>query len=219
MPAIKLAPSVLAADFSRLGADVQAVEQAGAELIHVDVMDGRFVPNISFGPVVVDALKRSTSLPLDVHLMIVEPERHLEAFAPAGADMITVHYEASPHLHRTLQAIRALGVKVGVAINPHTPAAALTEVLHMVDVVLVMSVNPGWGGQAFLPETLPKITELRAMLGERTVDISVDGGIGADNAAAVIEAGATILVAGSSIFKAQAGIQAGLAAIKHAIQS
>lgn len=158
---IKIAPSILAADFTRLGQQIEEVENAGADLIHIDVMDGRFVPNITMGPLIVEAVRRVTKLPLDVHLMIVEPERHIETFAQAGADRITVHIEASPHLHRTLSYIRESGCKAGVALNPHTPSTTLIDLMHMLDQIIVMTVNPGFGGQKFLPETMPKIARLR----------------------------------------------------------
>jgi ribulose-phosphate 3-epimerase len=217
MSKIKTAPSILAADFTHLGEEILAVTPQ-ADQLHVDVMDGRFVPNITMGPLVVAAMRRVTALPLDVHLMIVEPEKHLEAFAQAGATMLTIHQEVSPNLHRTLQAIRDLGLKAGVAINPHTPAASLSEILHLVDIVLVMTVNPGFGGQRFLVETLPKIRQVRQMVGTRELDISVDGGIGPETAAAVIQAGANVLVAGSSVFQAVGGPSAGLTALHAAIQ-
>jgi ribulose-phosphate 3-epimerase len=161
---IRIAASILAADFTRLGEQIQQAEAAGAGLIHIDVMDGQFVPNITMGPLVVEAARRVTNLPLDVHLMIIEPDHLLGAFAEAGADAITVHWEACPNLHRTLQAIKLLGCRAGVALNPHTPASFLSELMHMVNVINVMTVNPGFGGQVFLPETLPKIRQLRAMI-------------------------------------------------------
>lgn len=209
---IRIAPSILAADFARLGEQVAEAEAAGAHLIHVDVMDGRFVPNITMGPLVVEAVRRSTALPLDVHLMIVEPELYIEAFAEAGADRITVHIEASPHLHRTLQTIRVQGCAAGVALNPHTPASSLSEIIHMVDVILVMTVNPGFGGQDFLPETLPKITQLRSMIVHtgRAIDLGVDGGIDSTTVKAVVEAGANVLIAGSSIFSSKHTIREGI---------
>jgi len=217
---IRIAPSILAADFTRLGEQLQDAEAAGADLIHIDVMDGRFVPNISMGPLVVEAARRSTRLPLDVHLMIVEPEHHLAAFAQAGADRISVHWEACPNLHRTLQTIRELGCGVGVAINPHIPASFLSEVLHLVDVVLVMTVNPGFGGQAFLPETLPKLRQLRAMIeaSGRAVDLEVDGGIHAGTVAQVVAAGANVLVAGSAVFNAQDRVQQAIDRLRGVIQ-
>jgi ribulose-phosphate 3-epimerase len=203
---VKIAPSILSADFGRLAQDIQAVEAAGADLIHVDVMDGRFVPNITIGPLVVEAVKRAASRPLDVHLMIVEPERYVADFAKAGADIITVHQEACPHLHRTLQQIRAAGARPSVVLNPSTPLSSIEEVLSEVDMVLLMSVNPGFGGQSFIPSTVDKVRRLRAMLDARDlshVDIEVDGGINADTARRVVEAGATVLVAGNAVFKSK----------------
>ena len=200
---IRLAPSILSADFAALGEAVAAVERGGADQIHVDVMDGHFVPNLTFGPAVVAAVRRVTRLPLDVHLMVTDPDRHLEAFAEAGAGIITVHAEVLPHLHRTLQTIRSLGCRAGAAINPSTPVAALSEVAGSVDVVLVMSVNPGFGGQAFIPGSESKITRVRDWLraaGRRDVDIEVDGGIDATNIARVVAAGASVVVAGHAIF-------------------
>jgi ribulose-phosphate 3-epimerase len=202
VPTPLIAPSILAADFTRLGEQIRDAEQGGADLIHVDVMDGRFVPNISMGPVIVEAARRSTTLPLDVHLMIVEPDHLLPAFAKAGASRLTVHQETCPHLHRTLQAIRELGCSAGVAINPGSPAELLGEILPLVDLVLVMTVNPGFGGQSFLTETLGKIGRLRAVLDAHglPVRIEVDGGITEATAPQVVEAGASVLVAGTSIF-------------------
>lgn len=198
----RIAPSILSADFGRLAEEVARVEAAGADWLHVDVMDGRFVPNITIGPLVVAALRKVTQLRLDCHLMIVEPERYVDAFAEAGADVITVHAEASPHLHRTLQQIRARGKLAGVALNPHTPEDCLRYLLPSLDLVLVMSVNPGFGGQAFLPEVLPKLAALRAMIDEsgRTIDLEVDGGIKPGSAARVLDAGADVLVAGHAVF-------------------
>lgn len=215
----RIAPSILSADFTRLGEQVRAAEDAGAGLIHIDVMDGRFVPNITMGPLVVQAVRRVTRLPLDVHLMIVEPERHVASFAEAGADWISVHVEAGPHLHRTLMSIHELGCRAGVAINPHTPAAALSEVMHMIDLVNVMTVNPGFGGQSFLTETLPKIERLRAMIvaSGRDIDIEVDGGINTQTVAAVVQAGANVLVAGSSVFNPDFSVQAGIDALRAAL--
>lgn len=217
---IRIAPSILAADFTRLGDQVQAAEAAGADLIHIDVMDGRFVPNITMGPLIVEAVRRVTQLPLDVHLMIVEPERYIEAFAKAGATSIDVHYEASPNLHRTLQQIRDLGCKAGVAVNPHTPASALTDVFDLVHVVVVMTVNPGFGGQTFLRSMMPKITRLRTMIGEtgREIDLEVDGGITVDTAKDAAQAGANVLIAGSLIFNAQHSVQTGMDALRRAAE-
>jgi ribulose-phosphate 3-epimerase len=201
---VKVAPSILSADFGRLADEVKAIERAGADLVHVDVMDGRFVPNLTIGPLVVEAVRRATSLPLDVHLMIVEPEKYIGDFAKAGAAIITVHQETCPHLHRTLQQIRAAGAKPSVVLNPSTPLSAIEEVLGDVEQVLLMSVNPGFGGQAFIPATVDKVRRLRAMLDDRglgRVDIEVDGGINADTAKQVVAAGATVLVAGNAVFK------------------
>jgi ribulose-phosphate 3-epimerase len=202
-PLIKIAPSILAADFGRLHDEIQAVTAAGCDYIHVDVMDGHFVPNITIGPLVVAAVRKATSLPLDVHLMIENPDSYLDAFAEAGADLICVHVEACRHLHRTLQRIRELGKKVAVSLNPHTPPGAVHWVLDQVDMLLVMSVNPGFGGQAFIPSALGKVTALREELDRRglDVDIEVDGGIVVDNVARVAAAGANVLVSGTGIFR------------------
>ena len=199
---MKIAPSILSADFAALGEEIARVEAAGADQLHVDVMDGRFVPNITIGPVVVAAIKKRTRLPLDVHLMIVEPERYLAEFARAGADALTVHAEACPHLHRTLGQIRELGARAGVALNPGTTPDVLEYVLDELDLVLVMSVNPGFGGQKFIPSAYAKISQLRTMLGSRPVDVSVDGGVKLEHARPLAEHGATVLVAGSLIFEA-----------------
>jgi ribulose-phosphate 3-epimerase len=199
---VKIAPSILSADFGRLAEEVRAVDAAGADYIHVDVMDGRFVPNITIGPVVVAAVRKATKLPLDVHLMIDDPDRYVEDFARAGADLIGVHVEACRHLHRVLQQIRAAGKRASVTLNPHSGLETISYVLENVDQVLIMSVNPGFGGQSFIPNVLPKIRALRAEIDARglDVDIEVDGGIKTDNAAQVAAAGANVLVAGSAIF-------------------
>jgi ribulose-phosphate 3-epimerase len=206
MTPVVIAPSILSADLRRLGEEVRAVDQAGADWIHVDVMDGRFVPNISFGPAIVDAVRRSTGKPLNVHLMILEPERHLDHFVAAGADHLLVQAEPSStiHLHRVLSRIRELGRKAGVVLDPASPIAFVEQVLHLCDVVLVMTVNPGFGGQNFLPEMLPKIRELRRLCASKGLDpwIEVDGGQNGDNAGLAIGAGANAIVAGSAIFGA-----------------
>ncbi len=198
---VLIAPSMLSADFSRLAEELAAVERAGADWIHLDVMDGHFVPNITFGPPVIKAMRRHTSLPFDVHLMIAPADPYIAAFAEAGADLITVHAEAGPHVHRSLQAIRALGKKAGIVLNPGTPESVMEYVLDDIDLVLVMSVNPGFGGQAFIPAAVDKIRRIRAMIGERPIRIEVDGGVGTDNAALLAEAGASVLVAGTAVFR------------------
>jgi ribulose-phosphate 3-epimerase len=199
---IKVAPSILSSDFSRLGDEIRAVEAAGADIIHVDVMDGHFVPNITIGPLIVEAARRSTKLPLDVHLMITNPELYVADFAKAGADYLVVHVETAFHLHRLVQSIREHKVKAGVALNPATPLSTLDHILPDLDMVLIMSVNPGFGGQSYIPSATPKIRELRRRIDELglTTEIEVDGGVKPENAAEVIAAGADILVAGSAVF-------------------
>jgi len=201
---IKIAPSILAANFSKLAEEVKEVEAAGAELIHIDVMDGHFVPNITMGAIVVEALRPVTKLPLDVHLMIENPNMYIEQFAKAGADYITVHVEACPHLHRTLQLIKSYGVKSGVVLNPHTPVETILHVLDEIDLVLFMTVNPGFGGQKFIHSVVPKVKQLADIIRERglPIEIEIDGGINEETIIPCVEAGATILVAGSAIFNA-----------------
>jgi ribulose-phosphate 3-epimerase len=213
-----IAPSILSADFARLGEEVEAIEAAGADWIHVDVMDGHFVPNITIGPDVVKALRRRANKPLDVHLMISPVDPYLEAFAAAGADHVIVHVEAGAHIHRSLQAVRALGKKVGVTLNPGTSESAIEHVIDLVDLILVMSVNPGFGGQKFIPDAVEKIRRLRALAGARPIDIEVDGGITPETAAAVVAAGANVLVAGTAVFKGgdPEAYRANIAALRNA---
>jgi ribulose-phosphate 3-epimerase len=199
---VKIAPSILSADFSKLGEEIKDVEAGGADYIHIDVMDGHFVPNITIGPLIVEAIRPITKLPLDVHLMIDNPDHYIEAFAKAGADYITVHVEACRHLHRTIHYIKSFGVKAGVVLNPATPVDFIQHVLSDVDMVLLMSVNPGFGGQGFIPEVLTKIKALKKMIDEKglQVEIEIDGGVNEQTAKQCIEAGATVLVAGSAIY-------------------
>ncbi len=213
---IKIAPSILSADFGRLGEQVQEAEKAGADYIHVDVMDGHFVPNITIGVPVVASLKKWTKLPLDVHLMIEKPERHIEAFAKAGADIITVHIETCPHIHRTIHQIKGVGVKAGITLNPGTSVDLLTEILPAVDLVLVMSVNPGFGGQTFIVEALDKIVRLRSELDSRKLkaELEVDGGINPETVSQVVAAGARVLVAGAAVFNTKQSVAEGIRKIR-----
>jgi len=218
---IKLAPSILSADFARLGEVLRLTTEAKADYIHVDVMDGRFVPNLTIGPLVVEAIKRSTPVPLDVHLMIVEPERLIPDFVAAGADLVTVHQETCPHLHRTVHQIRELGARAGVALNPSTPVGTLEEVLPDVDLVLVMTVNPGFGGQQFIPGMLGKVRRMRELMDRATRDrepeLEVDGGIKPDNVAKLVEAGADVIVAGSAVYGGRGDIAEAMAALRRGI--
>lgn len=218
---IAIAASILAADFLRLGEEVRAAEAAGVHRLHLDIMDGRFVPNISFGPDVVAAVRRATRLPLEAHLMIEEPDHLLEAFVAAGATTIQVHVENTPHLHRTIQQIKTLGAKAGVVLNPATPVEAVTEILPEVDGVLVMTVNPGFGGQRFIPTTLDKLRRVAALIARRcpNCELEVDGGIDVSTAPLAVGAGATVLVAGTAVFRASGGIAAGLQALAQAAKN
>jgi ribulose-phosphate 3-epimerase len=217
--AMKIAPSILSADFTRLGEQIAECEAAGADWIHIDVMDGQFVPNITMGPVIVEAARRATRLPLDVHLMIAAPERYLADFARAGADWLTVHAEACPHLHRTLQQIKELGKRAGIALNPATPAGAVAEVLGDADLVLAMTVNPGFSGQKFIPSALPKIRQLREMIDARrlAVELEVDGGIDPATAPQAAKAGAAVFVAASAVFKAGAPVAEAIASLRRSL--
>jgi len=217
---IKLAPSILAADFARLGEQVREAERAGADRIHVDVMDGHFVPNISIGPLVVKSLRPVTTLPLETHLMISDPDFYIEEFVKAGSDSILVHVEGNPHLHRTVQKVKSLGKKAGVVLNPATPAGLIEEILPDVELVLVMTVNPGFGGQKFIASTLPKISKIRDMIArvKPGVEIEVDGGIDVETTPRAVAAGARVLVAGSAVFGAREGITAAMSALKKAAE-
>ncbi len=218
---IKIAPSILSADFTRLGEQVKAVEAAGADRVQVDVMDGRFVPNITFGTLAIESLRPLTRLTLEAHLMVEPPEDFVEQFARAGADTIIVHQEATPHLHRVIQLIHAMGKKAGVALNPSTPSAVLGEVLGSLELVLVMTVNPGFGGQEFIPETLEKIRQVRKAIRERrlAIEVEVDGGINEETAPLVVEAGADVLVAGSAVFDSKDGIAAAIQRLLASLKS
>jgi ribulose-phosphate 3-epimerase len=217
---ILVAPSILAADFAVLGEEIAAIEAGGADAVHIDVLDGHFAPNISFGPMVMESVRKVTALPFDTHLMISPADPFLEAHAKAGADRLTIHVEAGSHGYRSLQAIRALGKRAGIALNPGTPASAVEPFLGLVDLVLVMTVSPGFGGQAFIADMLPKIAEMREMIGKRPIELQVDGGITVETAPLVAKAGATMLVAGSAIFKgARSGYGAHIAAIRQAAEA
>ncbi|HKJ02266.1 MAG TPA: ribulose-phosphate 3-epimerase [Longimicrobiales bacterium] len=213
---MKIAPSILSCDFGRLAEEIRAAEDGGADWIHVDVMDGHFVPNLTLGPVIVAAARRATALPLDVHLMIESPDRYLAAFVDAGADIVTVHQEVCPHLHRTLQRTRELGARAGVALNPATPVESVRDVVEGLDLLLVMSVNPGFGGQSFIPSSLAKLGRARALLAAAgsSAELEVDGGVGPDNAAEIVSAGASVLVAGSAVYGPAGGPAASIAAIR-----
>jgi len=217
---VKLAPSILSADFARLGEQVAEVTKAGADYIHIDVMDGHFVPNITIGAIVVASLRGWTHLPLDVHLMIEQPDRYISQFATSGANIITAHVEACPHLHRTIHSIKELGVKAGLALNPATPLSSIEEIIPHLDLILIMSVNPGFGGQVFIPESLEKISRLHRMLDDKrlAIELEVDGGITIDNAPSIVEAGANVLAVGNSVFKAKEGISRALQKIREAAE-
>jgi ribulose-phosphate 3-epimerase len=215
---MKIAPSILSADFARLSDEIGVIEEGGAEWVHVDVMDGHFVPNITIGPLIVDAARRSTNLPLDVHLMIENPDQYVEAFVQAGADIVTVHQEACTHLHRTIQKIHQLGAKAGVAINPGTSLEVIRDVLPYLDLLLVMSVNPGFGGQSYIEESTAKLGRARAMLDEvgSDAELEVDGGVGVSNVEEIVSAGASVVVAGSAVYGHPDGAAAGVRAIRSA---
>jgi len=216
---VKLAPSILSADFARIGEIVAETEAAGADYIHVDVMDGQFVPPLTIGPLIVDAIRKHTSLPLDVHLMIVEPDRLVPDFISAGASIVTVHQEAVSHLDRVIHQIRELGARAGVALNPSTPASAVEEVLSDLDLVLPMTVNPGYGGQSFIPSVLPKIRRLRQLIDEANLatELEVDGGVKPDNVSVVLDAGASVIVAGSAVYNDRMGIAEAVGAMRQSI--
>lgn len=219
MTRFQIAPSILSADFSRLGDQIREAEQGGADWIHVDVMDGHFVPNITIGPLVAEAARRSTSLPIDAHLMIEAPERYIGAFVDAGADLITVHVETCPHLHRTLQQIREAGARAGVALNPATPVEAISEAIAFTDLVLVMSVNPGFGGQKFIPSSISKISRVKELIAERAVGdvlLQVDGGVTTDTIGDVVDAGANLLVAGSAVYGGDGTVAGKITALREA---
>ena len=220
-PHVKIAPSILSADFARLGAHITEAAEGGADYIHVDVMDGHFVPNITIGPLIVEAIRPVTTLPLDVHLMIENPDRYLGDFARAGSDIITVQWEACPHLHRVIQAIKELKVKAGVSLNPATPISSLADILPDLDLVLIMTVNPGFGGQAFIPHSIRKLRALQKMIAEldATCEVEVDGGINTRTAAAVVNAGAQVLVAGSAVFNQKATVAANITALRRSYES